>query len=76
MIYKQKSGTVFATQLEQISLANVQTAILQANFCAAEQQNDREALYFGIANRMAYVLGLHQSQTDDAPVMREIKCRT
>lgn len=73
--YQANCRAVFATQLEQISLPNIQTAILLANIYAAEQRNDLEALYFGIANRMAYVLRLHQDQTGDPPVLREMKCR-
>lgn len=73
--YQVQSSTIFATQLEQISLSNIQTAILLANIYAAGERNDLEALYFGIANRMAYVLRLHQRPTTDPPVLRETKCR-
>lgn len=45
--YRKNSSSLFANQLEVISLSNVQTCILLANLYAAEQDNGLEALYFG-----------------------------
>ncbi|KAH7085650.1 NADH dehydrogenase [Paraphoma chrysanthemicola] len=72
----RKSKTLLAHQLEDITVTNIQTCILLANSYAAEQNHKLEALYFGIANRMAYVLELHKQHPDDDPIWREIKCRT
>ncbi|KAH6612991.1 NADH dehydrogenase [Boeremia exigua] len=73
--FMTRSKCLLAQQLEDISVANIQTCILLANSYAAEQNNRLEALYFGIANRMAYVLGLHQRDRNDTSIVRETKSR-
>ncbi len=42
-----RSSFLFSRQLEEISLANIQTTILLANLYAATQKNELEALYYG-----------------------------
>lgn len=45
--FMARSKALFAQQLEDISVTNIQTCILLANSYAAEQNNRLEALYFG-----------------------------
>lgn len=45
--FMSKSRRLFAHQLEDISVSNIQTCILLANSYAAEQDHRLEALYFG-----------------------------
>lgn len=42
-----RASSLFSQQLEELSLCNVQTSILLANFYAAKRDNELEALYFG-----------------------------
>ncbi|OAL57458.1 hypothetical protein IQ07DRAFT_617715 [Pyrenochaeta sp. DS3sAY3a] len=74
-LFVSRSKSMLGQNLEDMSIVNIQTCILLANSYAAEQNNRLEALYFGIANRMAYVLRLHQTDHTDAPILREIKLR-
>ncbi|KAH7359956.1 fungal-specific transcription factor domain-containing protein, partial [Pyrenochaeta sp. MPI-SDFR-AT-0127] len=73
--FRSNSKSLLAQNLEDICIPNVQACILLANSYAAEQDNALEALYFGIANRMAYVLGLHKQDAKDPPILRETKSR-
>lgn len=58
-----QSSVLFCRQLEEISLANIQTAILLANLYAATQKNELEALYYGkIAECMELFLALTRSR--------------
>ncbi|KAK4499630.1 hypothetical protein PRZ48_010148 [Zasmidium cellare] len=61
--------------LENVSLGNIQTLILLANICAAELSPSSETLYFGIANRMAHILKLHEPNALDDVVTKEMKTR-
>ncbi|KAF2164412.1 hypothetical protein M409DRAFT_67944 [Zasmidium cellare ATCC 36951] len=61
--------------LENVTLENIQTLILLANICAAELSPSSETLYFGIANRMAHILKLHEPNATDDVVTRETKTR-
>ncbi|KAH6625211.1 NADH dehydrogenase [Boeremia exigua] len=73
--FAARSKTLLGQQLENICVANIQTCILLANSYAAERNHGLEAVYFGIANRMAYVLGLHRQNYTDPPILRETKLR-
>lgn len=66
---------LFQADLESVSLASIQTLILLANICAAELSPSSETLYFGIANRMAHILKLHEPNDGDNAVVRETKSR-
>lgn len=66
---------VLQGQLEHISVENVQAYILLANIYAAELAPHLETLYFGIANRMAQILGLHRSDPSLGLIQRETNCR-
>ena len=58
-----QSSFLFSRQLEEISLANIQTTILLANLYAATQKNELEALYYGkIAECMELFLALTRSR--------------
>ncbi|KAF2010731.1 NADH dehydrogenase [Aaosphaeria arxii CBS 175.79] len=70
-----KAKSLISQNLEDISISNVQACILLANSYAAEQNHKLEGLYFGIANRMAYILGLHKQDNRDLPILKETKCR-
>ncbi|PSN75546.1 NADH dehydrogenase [Corynespora cassiicola Philippines] len=73
--YALRSKLLFTQNLEEISIPSIQTCILLANHYAAERDNRLEALYFGIANRMAYILGIDKMNTTDSIISQEIKAR-
>ncbi|GME55823.1 hypothetical protein BKCO1_3000229 [Neofusicoccum parvum] len=76
-------GTAFAVEakrllkedVENICIGNVQACILVANACGAVNESKSEALFFGIAIRMAQILSLPQPGPLDTPVDQEIKRR-
>jgi hypothetical protein len=61
--------------LENVCLQHVQTCVILANVFAAEIDPCSEALYFGIANRMAQILHLHTPKSTDDAVLAEVKIR-
>jgi hypothetical protein len=61
--------------LENICLENVQACIIVGNLCGAEGNNDSEALFFGIAMRLAKILHLAFESTFETTIMRETKRR-
>lgn len=48
MDLRTKSSRIFSGALETITLSNIQTCVLLANLYAADNNNDLEALYFGM----------------------------
>ncbi|OGE53531.1 hypothetical protein PENARI_c007G08863 [Penicillium arizonense] len=70
-----ESKRFLKADLENICLENIQTCVLVANLCAAHSVTSTEALFFGIANRMAQILCLTRFDSTDDLVMREIKRR-
>ncbi|KAE8165484.1 hypothetical protein BDV40DRAFT_286215 [Aspergillus tamarii] len=62
--------------LDDITLDNVHATILIGNLCGSEGDSSGEALYFGIAFRMAQILCLPEPLPDDDEVMRESRLRT
>lgn len=61
--------------LDHICLENVQACILVGNLCGAEGNNDTEALFFGIAMRMARILHLAVESINETAITRETKRR-
>jgi hypothetical protein len=52
-IFAETSRSILGQQLEHLSLENVQTCVLLANWYAAVQNNNLEAMYFGKSSVMA-----------------------
>lgn len=71
----EEAKLLLQASLETITLANVQAWIVLANNCGANAKSSAEALYFGIATRMAHILGLPNHQPEDTAVEREMKIR-
>lgn len=61
--------------LENISLENIQTSILLANLSAASLKASSEALYLGIAIRMAEILHFNVADYTEPYVAQELKRR-
>ncbi|KAF5598836.1 hypothetical protein FPCIR_2716 [Fusarium pseudocircinatum] len=61
--------------LEQCSLATIQTCILVANVCSANLNPEGEALYFGIAIRMAQIMRLPYGKLSENPALAETRRR-
>ncbi|KAJ9659736.1 hypothetical protein H2198_002984 [Neophaeococcomyces mojaviensis] len=61
--------------LEHICLENIQTCILLGNLSAASMQSSSEALYLGIAIRIAEILRFNVPHRSDTVVMQELKRR-
>lgn len=61
--------------LEDICLENIQTCILLTNLSSASLQSTSEALYNGIAIRMAEILRITVSDPSDSIILRETKRR-
>lgn len=70
-----RSRELLLADLENVCLEHVQTCVILANVFAAELEPSSEALYFGIANRMAHLLRLHTPISTDDAILREIKLR-
>ncbi|KAE8419584.1 hypothetical protein BDV36DRAFT_134783 [Aspergillus pseudocaelatus] len=62
--------------IDDITLDNVYATILIGNLCGSEGDSSGEALYFGIAFRMAQILRLPEPSLDDDEIMRESRLRT
>ncbi|OGM51156.1 hypothetical protein ABOM_000117, partial [Aspergillus bombycis] len=62
--------------VDDISLDTIHATILIGNICGSEGDSSGEALYFGIAFRMAQILRLPEPSLDDDEVMRESRLRT
>ncbi|KAE8139189.1 hypothetical protein BDV38DRAFT_291578 [Aspergillus pseudotamarii] len=62
--------------IDDITLDNVHATILIGNLCGSEGDSSGEALYFGIAFRMAQILRLPEPSLDDDEIMRESRLRT
>ncbi|KAL0262016.1 hypothetical protein SLS55_003451 [Diplodia seriata] len=79
----QAQGTLFAQEakrllkedVENICIANVQACILVANTCGANNEATSEALFFGIAIRMAQILSLPEASAVDTAIDQEVKRR-
>ncbi|UJO21958.1 uncharacterized protein CLAFUR5_08990 [Fulvia fulva] len=63
------------SQLETVDLETIQACILIANICAVELEPSLETLYFGIATRMAQILGLHRTYSQQGTILQETQCR-
>lgn len=61
--------------LEDICLENIQTCILLTNLSSASSQSTLEALYNGIAIRMADIIHVPVANPSDSLIIREIKRR-
>ncbi|KAK2687875.1 hypothetical protein FoTM2_011925 [Fusarium oxysporum f. sp. vasinfectum] len=61
--------------LEQCCLATIQTCILVANICSANLNPEGEALYFGIAIRMAQIMRLPHLKLSENPAITETRKR-
>ncbi|KAI5360656.1 hypothetical protein Slin15195_G085720 [Septoria linicola] len=62
-------------EIDNICLATIQACILLANIFAADLEPSLETLYFGIATRMAQIMGLHRANDDTDVVQRETRAR-
>ncbi|GAB7358784.1 hypothetical protein MBLNU230_g4010t1 [Neophaeotheca triangularis] len=71
----EEAKTILQNSLETFTLANVQAWIVLANNCGANAKSSAEALYFGIATRMAHILGLPNCRPEDNAVESELKIR-
>ncbi|KAK2127554.1 hypothetical protein NOF04DRAFT_1371435 [Fusarium oxysporum II5] len=61
--------------LEQFCLATIQTCILVANASSANLNPESEALYFGIAIRMAQIMRLPHGKRSENPAVTETRKR-
>ncbi|KAH6643511.1 NADH dehydrogenase [Boeremia exigua] len=75
-VFAEKSRSVLGQQLDHMTLENIQTCILLANWYAAVQKNDLEAMYFGIATRTALLTNIQERNKEDSLILQEIKLRT
>ncbi|CZR65074.1 uncharacterized protein PAC_14974 [Phialocephala subalpina] len=66
---------LFQLTLADVSLESIQTCILIANICGVESDSSSEALYFGIATRMAYMMFLNTTDFAESIIEQETKCR-
>ncbi|KAE9376698.1 hypothetical protein N431DRAFT_183107 [Stipitochalara longipes BDJ] len=66
---------LFQLTLADVNLEAIQTCILIANICGVEADSPSEALYFGIATRMAYMMFLNTIDFADSIIEQETKCR-
>lgn len=73
--FSLEAKRLLQADLENVCLENIQTLILLANICAAELCPSSETLYFGIANRMAHILKLHEPNVADNAITKETKTR-
>lgn len=71
----EESKTALHQNLERLCLANVQACVLLAEIAATDLQTETEALYFGVANRMAHLLRLHKHDETDSAILSETKKR-
>ncbi|KAH7142664.1 NADH dehydrogenase [Dactylonectria estremocensis] len=73
--YLEHSKRHLNQDIENICIENIQTCVLLGNLSAASLRPKSEALYLGIAIRMAVILGFDK-QTDGEPVvLQELKRR-
>jgi hypothetical protein len=61
--------------LESLSLSRIRAWIIAGSVAGANAQSASESLFFGIAIRSAYLLGLAQHSPNDGAVLRETKSR-
>lgn len=73
--FAQEAKRLLKEDVETICIENIQACILVANACGAVNEGNSEALFFGIAIRMAQILSLPQPHPLDTPVDQEIKRR-
>jgi hypothetical protein len=71
----ERSREYFHSDLENVCLENIQTSILLAHLSAASLRSALEALYLGIAIRMAEMLSLNVSQRGEPIMIHELKRR-
>ncbi|KAK9855900.1 hypothetical protein MYU51_001569 [Penicillium brevicompactum] len=62
--------------IDNVSLDTIHASILVGNLCGAEGETAGEALFFGIAFRMAHVLHLPDPDPADDTITQEVKVRT
>ncbi|CAG8175445.1 unnamed protein product [Penicillium salamii] len=63
-------------EIENVNLDTIHASILVGNLCGAEGETAGEALFFGIAFRMAHFLHLPKPDPTDDAITQEIKVRT
>ncbi|OJD38883.1 uncharacterized protein BKCO1_3000229 [Diplodia corticola] len=73
--FAQEAKRLLKEDVENICIANVQACILVANVCGANNEATSEALFFGIAIRMAQILSLPQSSAAETAIDQEVKRR-
>ncbi|KUL90808.1 hypothetical protein ZTR_00617 [Talaromyces verruculosus] len=66
----------FRMDLFNMSLENIQAAVLVGNLCGVEGQPELESLFFGIAFRLAQIIRLPTPNLEDGAVSKEVKLRT
>ncbi|KAJ6170272.1 hypothetical protein N7485_007618 [Penicillium canescens] len=62
--------------IDNVCLDTIHASILVGNLCGAEGETAGEALFFGVAFRMAHVLHLPEPDATDDSITQEIKVRT
>ncbi|KAJ6083475.1 hypothetical protein N7467_007610 [Penicillium canescens] len=62
--------------IDNVCLDTIHASILVGNLCGAEGETAGEALFFGVAFRMAHVLHLPEPDATDDNITQEIKVRT
>ncbi|KAJ5749816.1 hypothetical protein N7533_006844 [Penicillium manginii] len=63
-------------QIDHVSLDNIHACVLMGNLCGTESESAGEAVFFGLAFRMAHILHLPEPDVTDDSITREIKIRT
>ncbi|CRG92364.1 hypothetical protein PISL3812_09422 [Talaromyces islandicus] len=72
----QYAKETFQMNLLEISLENIQASVLVGNLCGAEGEPEQESLFFGIAFRLAQIIHLPSGNSNEGPILREVKLRT
>ncbi|KAF7588268.1 hypothetical protein BBP40_005954 [Aspergillus hancockii] len=72
----QSATNCVKMSIDDICLDNVHATILIGNLCGADGDPRGEALYFGVAFRMAQILHLPEPAPEDDALMTESKLRT
>ncbi|KAJ5109087.1 hypothetical protein N7456_005762 [Penicillium angulare] len=68
--------TLLKSVIDCISLDNIHASILVGNLCGGEGETDAEALYYGIASRMAQIHEFPSFRDSDDSMTREMTIRT
>ncbi|KAL2213109.1 hypothetical protein CC79DRAFT_1264706 [Sarocladium strictum] len=74
-IFSTRARDAIKKDLESISLESIQACVLAGNLCGIDGENEAEALYFGIALRIASIIHLPRSVASDSIILQEVRLR-